>query len=159
MACPKQLLALVIATAVAGCAAAEPGFSPSMSRYEKLKAKLPAGGNLNSDGRFVLSEAEQKLDCKKINGIIYVSILQMRDAGERHRPSAVAKAAQKVSSPIVPGSAYGMDPDADQARMLARAEAFNARLAEKGCPNFDIKAELAPGNSEPPAPVKAQKAR
>ena len=43
--------------------------------------------------------------------------------------------------------------------MLARIEAFNARLAEKGCATFDLKAELAPGNSEPPAPVKAQKAR
>jgi hypothetical protein len=159
MAGTNHLLAFALAAAVGGCAAAEPGFSPSTSRYDKLKASLPAGGNLNSDGRFVLSEAEQKLDCKKINGIIHVSILQMRDAGERHRPSAVAKAAQKVSSPIVPGSSYGMDPDADRARMLARAEAFNARLAEKGCPTFDLKAELAPDNSNPPAPVKAHNTR
>ena len=159
MAGTNYLLAFVLAAAVGGCAAAEPGFSPSTSRYDKLKASLPVGGNLNSDGRFVLSEAEQKLDCKKISGIIHVSILQLRDAGERHRPSAVAKALQKASSPIVAGSPYGMDPDADQARMLARIEAFNARLAEKGCATFDLKAELAPGNSEPPAPVKAQKAR
>ncbi len=159
MAGTNYLLAFVLAAAVGGCAAAEPGFSPSTSRYDKLKASLPVGGNLNSDGRFVLSEAEQKLDCKKISGIIHVSILQLRDAGERHRPSAVAKALQKVSSPIVAGASYGMDPDADQARMLARIEAFNARLAEKGCATFDLKAELAPGNSEPPAPVKAQKAR
>lgn len=152
--------ALILAVALAGCAAAEPGFSPSSGKPSKFKVLLSGeGGSMSSDGRYILSDHEQTLDCKKIGGIIHVGILQLREAGQRHRPSIAAKAAKTAVSPVIAGSSHGMDPDADHARALARAEALNVRLAEKGCAMFDLKAELAPGNTSSPAPVKAGKAR
>jgi len=158
MAASNSSVALVVALALAGCAAAEPGFSPSGGKPNRFKALLSAeGGSMSSDGRYILSGHEQTLDCKKISGIIHVGILQLRGAGQRHRPSIAAKAAKAAVSPVIAGSAHGTDPDADRARTLARVEALNVRLAEKSCAMYDLKAELAPGNTNSPAPVKAEK--
>lgn len=153
------VLALIVAAAAAGCAAAAPGFSPPNSKYNRFKASVPTGGGISNDGHYVLNDQEEKLDCKKINGIIHIGILQLRESGHRHQPSAVAKAAQQVSSPVVPGSTYGMDPDAERAYALARLRALNSRLAAKKCATFDLEAALAPGNTDVPTPVKADKAR
>jgi hypothetical protein len=157
MLTPYRVLVLVAAGILTGCAAATPGFMPPSTRSDKLHAKLPTGGGMAGDGRYILNDQEAKLDCKKINGSIHVGILQMREVAERHRPSAVATQMQKVISPVAGGSAYGMDPDSEAARSRARLEALNARLAEKNCPTFDLAAELKPGNTAPPAPVRPAK--
>lgn len=159
MAGPRHVLALAVAVCLAGCAAATPGFTPPDPKRDKYRSLLPTGGSMDANGRYVLSNQEQAADCRKINGIIHVVILQLREDAERHRPSLAAKAARTALSPVAAGSAYGMDVDGDRARALARIEALNARLAEKGCPTFDLKAELAPGNTGTPAPVKAEKRR
>ena len=112
-----------------------------------------------ADGHYALNESEAKFDCKKLSGSIHVSILQLREASARHRPSPVASQLQKMSAPIQSGSAYGMDPEAETARTRARVEAFNARLAEKKCPTYDLAAELKPGNTQPPQPVRTGKAK
>lgn len=157
MLTPYGLLILFAAGALAGCAAALPGFSPPDARAGKTHGKAQTGGGLAPDGRYVLSDQETTLDCKKINGSIHVGILQMREVGARHRPSAAAVQIQKMSSPVAGGSAYGLDPDGEAARSRARLEALNARLAEKNCPTFDLAAELKPSNTEPPAPVRPAK--
>ena len=159
MAAPNPLLAVVLALAVAGCAAATPGFAPPDPKGDKFRALAPSGGGLDSSGRYILNDQEQKADCKKINSMIYVGILQMREEGERYRPSVAAKAARAALSPISAGSTHGLDPDADRARAMARMETLNARLAEKGCGTFDLKAQLAPGNTEIPTPAKVEKKR
>jgi len=161
MAGSNPLLALVVAAAVAGCAAVEPGFSPPSLKHNRFKGAFvpPTGGGMTSDGRYSLNDHEAKLDCKKINAIIHVGILQMREAGERHRPSVAAKAARAALSPVATGSSHGIDPDADNARALARLQALNARLAEKKCALYDLDSELKPGNSESPAPVKPGRAK
>jgi hypothetical protein len=159
MAGPLPLLALVLAAAVAGCAAAEPGFSPPSAKSSRLKALLPTGGGMSAEGRYTLNDHEQKLDCKKINGIIHVGILQLRQTGDSHHPTVASKVVRTAISPVVVTSQHGADPDADQARGLARIEALNARLAEKGCATFNLQAELAPGNTQSPAPVKPDKGR
>jgi hypothetical protein len=58
--------------------------------------------------------------------------------------------------PIVGGTAYGHDIAADLKRDRARLEALNAQLAAKKCATFDLDAELKPGNTNPPHPVKAK---
>lgn len=157
MAISNSCFILIIAATVAGCAAAEPGFTPASGKPNNFKALLSTETGSMDSGRYVLSPHEQKLDCKKINGIIHVGILQLRESGGRHRPSAAAKAARQATSAVLPGTSYGMDVDADHARALARVEALNVRLAEKGCAMYDVKAELAPGNTSSPAPVKSAK--
>lgn len=154
MLTPYRLLALVTAGALAGCAAAVPGFSPPNTRTDKLHGNASAGGGMTADGHYALTESEAKFDCKKLSGTIHVGILQLREASTRHRPSPVASQLQKMSAPVNGGSAYGMDPDAEAARTRTRIEAFNARLAERKCPTYDLAAELKPGNTAPPAPVK-----
>ena len=49
------------------------------------------------------------------------------------------------------------DIAADLKNDRARLEALNRQLAAKNCATFDIDAELKPGNTNTPRPVKAQK--
>ncbi len=155
---PYSLIALAAAGALAGCAAATPGFSPPNARADKLH-KGSEGGGMAPDGRYVLNDQEGKLDCRRLSGSIHVGILQMREDAARHRPSPVAVQMQKMSAPVAGGSAYGLDPDGEAARTRARLEAFNARLAEKNCPTYDLAAELKPGNTDQPTPVRSKKGR
>ncbi|NJO35857.1 MAG: hypothetical protein HC869_25020 [Rhodospirillales bacterium] len=156
MLTPYRLLVLLAASVLTGCAAAAPGFSPSDTRADKLHT-VPAGGGMTPEGRYVLNDQESKLDCRRLSGSIHVGILQLREQAARHRPSPVAAQMQKMSTPVTGGSAYGMDPDGEAARTRARLEAFNARLAEKNCPTYDLAAELKPGNTAQPTPVRAKK--
>jgi hypothetical protein len=153
---PYSLIALAAAGALAGCAAANPGFSPPDARADKLH-KGSIGGGMAPDGRYILNDQESKLDCRRLSGSIHVGILQMREQAARHRPSPVAVQMQKMATPVTGGSDYGMDPDVEAARTRARLEAFNARLAEKKCPTYDLAAELKPGNTAQPTPVRAGK--
>jgi hypothetical protein len=155
----SRLLVFIVAGTLTGCAAAVPGFSPPNARADKIHGQAPTGGGMTAEGRYILNDQEAKLDCKKINGAIHLGILQMREEALRHRPSVAAVQIQKMSSPVAPGSAYGIDPDAEAARSRARLEALNARLAEKKCPTYDLAAELKPGNTEAPAPVRSKKDR
>jgi hypothetical protein len=159
MPTPYGFLALLTAGALAGCAAAEPGFSPPNARADKMRASLPTGGGMAPDGRYTLNDQEAKLDCKKISGSIHIGILQLREVAARHRPSATAVQMQKMVSPVSGGSGYGMDPDGEAARVRGRLEALNARLAEKKCPTFDLAAELKPGNTGLPTPVRPAKGK
>jgi hypothetical protein len=158
MLTPCRLLVLILSGALTGCAAAAPGFSPPDARADKLH-KGPTGGGMAPDGRYVLNDQEAKLDCRRLSGTIHVGILQIREEVARHRPSPVATQMQKVVSPVAGGSSYGMDPDGEAARLRARLEAFNARLAEKNCPTYDLAAELKPGNTDLPTPVRPAKGR
>lgn len=158
MPTPFSLLVLAAAAALTGCAAATPGFSPPNPRTDKLH-KATTGGGIAPDGRYILNDQEATLDCKKLSGSIHVGILQIREQDARHRPSAVATQMQKMATPVTGGSAYGMDPDGEAARTRARLEAFNARLAEKNCPTYDLAAELKPGNTNLPTPVRPAKGR
>ncbi len=159
MLTPYRLFVFIAAGALSGCAAATPGFSPPDARADKIHAQAPTGGGMTAEGRSILNDQEAKLDCKKINGAIHLGILQMREEASRHRPSVAAVQIQKMSSPVAPGSAYGLDPDSEAARSRARLEALNARLLERNCPTYDLAAELKPGNTEPPTPVRAKKAK
>jgi len=147
---------VLTAAALTGCASAMPGYSPSTA-HNKLQAHASAPGSMGQDGIYVLNKEEQEFNCRKLTGIIHIGILQLREAEKRHRPSAIAVNAQKMSAPIAHGSAYGMNPDEEQVQGRARLLALNKRLAEKNCPVYDLDAELQPGNVAPPAPIKAAK--
>lgn len=155
----KSLTAVLAALTLAGCAAAMPGYSPPSEKSDKMKARLPTGGGMAADGHYVLNDQEDKLDCKKLNGAIQIAILQLRESDKTPRPSGSAVAAGAVISPVMGGARYGTDPDGGIARSRARVRALNARLAEKKCPTFDLDAELKPGNTGTPTPVKAGKSK
>jgi hypothetical protein len=144
---------LAFALLLGGCAAAVPGYVPSTPQREKMLAAAPRGGGFDDQGTYHLTEQEQKLDCKGLTGSVTVKILQMRDAGNRQRPSALAATAQTIARPLKGTTTHGVDIDADLRRDRARLETLNRQLSAKGCRTFDIEAELKPGNSNPPRPT------
>jgi len=107
-------------------------------------SKLPAAGG------YQLSQDELGLDCKKITGRMAVRIVQIRDFQVRSRTTALSRGMQSATNPVFGGTLEGSDPDGRYARDRAQLEAYNQRLAEKKCPNFDLAAELAPDAKDPP---------
>lgn len=99
---------------------------------------------MQADGSYTLSEAELALDCKKLTGRTLVRILQIRDYELSRKSSATSRYAQQLVAPVLGGTAYGLDPDAEFRRDRAMVEAYNRRLAEKRCKVFDLIKELQP---------------
>jgi hypothetical protein len=149
-----HLAALTIALAAAGCAAAVPGYMPPDPKADRFRAAAPTGGGFAENGAYQMTDQEQKLDCKQLTGSMTVKILQMRDAGNRGRPSAIAAVAQSAARPDVGGTTYGQNVDDDLRRDRARLETLNQQLAAKKCATFDLDAELKPGNDAPPRASK-----
>lgn len=144
---------LGLAAVVAGCAAAVPGYVPPSATRERMLDAQQTGGGFNEDGSYRLTDQEQDLDCKHLNGSITVKIIQMRNAGDRPNATTLAQTAQKTIQPIKGSTTYGIDTREDYRRDRARLEALNKQLESKGCKTFDLEKELAPGNTATPAPV------
>jgi hypothetical protein len=153
----RHATALALAVSLSACAAAVPGYQPPSPKLDRIRSAAPTGGGFDAAGNYNLTDQEQELDCKRLSGSIAVKIIQMRDAHNRAHPSALAAGAQAAARPIVGGSVYGQDVAADLRRDRARLDALNRQLAADACPVFDLDAELKPGNSNPPRPIKAPK--
>jgi hypothetical protein len=150
----RRIAALGLALLTGACAQVTPGYTPPSAKLDKIKSLTPTGGGFDDAGVYSLTDQERQLDCKRLTGSIAIKILQMRDAGTRAQPSAIAAKAQSTVQPLIGGTAYGHDLAADLRRDRARLEALNNQLALKKCPAFDLDAELKPGNTNPPRPVK-----
>lgn len=152
----RQVAALGLALLVGACAQAMPGYTPPSAKLDRLAKLTPKGGGFDEAGSYSLTDQERQLDCKRLTGSITIKILQMRDSGNRAKPSAVAAKAQSTVQPILGGTQYGHDMAADLKRDRARLETLNGQLVAKNCPAFNLDAELAPGNTNPPRPIKAK---
>lgn len=155
----RHLAVLGLSLAAGACAAAVPGYVPPSAKTEKFKAAAPRGGGFDAAGAYSLTEQEQALDCKGLTGSMTIKIIQMRDAGNRVKPSAMASTAQGAIRPLFGGTTTGQSIEDDLRRDRARLETMNRQLAVKSCPVFDIEAELKPGNTQNPKPVKTAKAK
>ena len=103
---------------------------------------------------YELSAEEKSLDCKRLTGRMQLRILQTRDTIQRNDSSALGRGMQSAVTPIFGGTTHGVDPAADAARDRAMLEAFNAQLAAKKCPTYDLDAELQPRSPrDTPTPV------
>lgn len=129
---------------------------------DKKPAKEVDAGTFDANGRYQLSASEQKFDCKKLNGRMQMRIMQLRaELADPVRPSGAAQGLQQVTNPALKlmfggASGYGTDRDAQLGRDRAMLDAYNAQLAAKSCPTYDLAAELKKGPSDPaPAPVRA----
>lgn len=145
----------LVAAAVGGCAsqsgelttAATPTIAPpaatAMAPAETVSRLPPAEG-------YRLTADEMALDCRKLTGRMAVRIVQVRDYEVRAQSTALSRSVQSAVKPVFGGSGAGSDPDGRHAEDRAKLEAYNRRLAEKGCPNFDLEAELDPNAKDPP---------
>jgi hypothetical protein len=111
-------------------------------------SRLPSG--------YQLTPEEQELPCKKLTGRMAVRIVQIRDFQTRTQASQIARSLQTATKPLYGGRGEGSDPEGRYAHDVAVLHAYNQRLAEKKCPDFDLEKELAPGATELPRtrPVK-----
>lgn len=109
---------------------------------------------------YQLSAEELKLDCKRLTGRMQVRILQIRDTSERGNGNMIARGLQSTLTPVLGGTTYGVDRQADFARDKAVLEAMNRQLATKNCATFDLEAELRPRPlRDTPTPVPKGEAK
>jgi hypothetical protein len=111
-----------------------------------------------ANNAYKLTTAEQALDCKKLTGHMQIRIRQLRSTMADPKTSEIGRTMQKVVTPLLAGTTRGIDQDGDNARDLGMLKAYNAQLATKKCQTFDLNAQLAPGNTEPPRPIPKPKA-
>jgi hypothetical protein len=83
-----------------------------------------------------------------------VRILQIRDYSDRPGTTGLSHTLQTATTTVLGGTKEGTDPDSRYARDRAVLEAYNNQLAAKGCPTFNLVAELKPKSiGETPTPV------
>lgn len=148
MLVPTRNLMPLASVLLSACAGAQSGGLPSASSttavgQERIETASVKPGP-QPDGSYVLSPSELALSCRKLTGRTLVRILQIRDYELSHSGSVAAQQIQKVVTPVLGGTERGADPDADYRRDRAIVEAYNRRLAEKGCKSFDLVKELQP---------------
>jgi hypothetical protein len=117
---------------------------PASSLTAETVTRLPSGGG------YTLTAEEMGLDCRKLTGRMAVRIVQVRDFQTRTQTTSLSRGIQTAMKPAYGGHGEGTDPYGRYARDRAQLEAYNQRLAEKNCANFDLDAELAPGAKDPP---------
>lgn len=151
-----QTLAALATLLLGACASQSGSITPAMSPMGETASVSGTAGagqtvsKLPSPGGYQMSADELALDCKKLTGRTAVRIVQIRDFQSRTQASFLSHGMQTVWKPVNGGRGEGSDPDGRYARDRAQLEAYNQRLAEKNCANFDLSAELDPNAKDPP---------
>jgi len=141
-----------LASLVVSACASQSGMiaSPAGSVGETVDRLPPSGA-------YALTPEELALDCRKLTGRMAVRIVQIRDFQSRTQATSLSRGFQAAAKPVYGGSGEGSNPEGRYARDRAQLAAYNERLAEKKCANFDLDAELAPGAKDPPRTRPANK--
>jgi hypothetical protein len=138
-----RLSACALLLLLGACAAALPGYVPP-SQKAKSKFSTPyTSGDMNSEGRYEMSEQEKLMDCKRTTGAMLINISWLRHRNSEVATSNVAVTGSKVAQPFIGGSGKGLDRDAEYVRTRARLDAYNRHLVAQNCAPVDIDAELA----------------
>lgn len=91
----------------------------------------------------LLSPGEREMNCKRMAGRMQVRILELRGAGVSRTGSDFAQTMQSTAQPIFGGTRRGADTAGDNARDIAKLREMNTILKSRGCPHYDLDAELA----------------
>lgn len=134
----KGKIGLLVSAAALLCGCA----SKPMDTGPSLVQDNPPPPDAATSGYYQLSSKELDYDCKKLTGVMQIRILQIRGYEDRKKTSGASRALQSVTTPIFGGTTQGMDPDGQYRRDRAMLDAYNVRLAQKGCKTYDIDAEL-----------------
>src|SRR5690606_17436058 len=142
---------LIAVGMLAGCAAQLPSGGPALTPTASIKpavaVEAPSAGVAQSSVQQAsvqkVSQPEPATDCRKLTGRILIRIEHLKDAKARHQASLLSRTLQSVATPVFGGTSYGIDPARDARQDRETIDAYNRRLAEKGCKPVDVEAELA----------------
>lgn len=149
LACAGLLFAL------AGCAAAVPGYAPPNSRTKlptqsvKTSSEPQTPATVAADGTYAPSAKERGLNCRRLTGVVQIKIQQVRDIEASPTPTGLLSS---VTGAAKPRPATGSAAVQERAQLTA----LNNLMIEKSCGRFDLDAALAPGNTETPEPIKPE---
>ena len=155
LSCGTALLAL------AGCAAALPGYAPPSKSRLKLASdssksapepQTPAP--VAPDGSYLVSSKERGMNCRRPTGVIQIKIQQVRAEATREPASRITTATEKAISRPMAGGNLNADGPRQLSQDRAQLVALNNLMMEKKCGHFDLDAALDPANTATPEPIK-----
>jgi hypothetical protein len=148
--------------ALAGCAAAMPGYVPDKGRLQLAKNKAAAKSEpqvatpVAADGSYVLSAKERGLSCRRLTGVLQIKILQYRSDVSGAPTSTIATVTEAAVAKPMAGGRVKPDSENEHARDRARLVALNELMIEKKCGRFDLATALDPANSATPELIKPE---
>jgi hypothetical protein len=159
---------MIVAVSLAGCAAGNLGSgTPQAAAFVPAAgaAKGAAGGAVSADPgsistgaigspAYVLSADEKDLDCKRLTGKLQILILELRSL-QPAPTSSLSRSLQSFGASAFGGPAPTLAPQAERARDMAKAEAYNQQLAANDCRSFDLAKALSGTDTTPAATVPA----
>jgi hypothetical protein len=157
-----RLSSASILLALAGCAAAMPGYVPDKGRLQLAKDKAAAKAEpkvanpIAADGTYILSASERKLSCRRLTGVLQIKIQHHRAAATRQPTSRITTATATAIAKPMAGGPVKPDNESEHARDRARLVALNELMIEKKCGRFDLEAALDPANTATPEVIKPE---
>lgn len=145
------LVSCGLTLALAGCAAAVPGYVPDKARLKMLeKAKAdPAATSPSAEGPYVPTARERGYSCRRLTGVMQLKLQQLRGNASQPTSAVTSLAAKAMERPMAGGS---LDHSRDRARLVA----LNELMIEKKCGHFDIDAALDPASTGTPEPIRPE---
>ena len=156
MRAPFRLACGALPLALAGCAAAMPGYVPPNTRTKlptqsvKSAAEPQTQAAVTADGTYIPSSKERDLNCRRLTGVVQIKIQQVRDI-EAHPTTGLVTS---ITSKATPRHTAAGQPGAAYSEERAKLIGLNQLMVEKNCGRFDLEAALAPGNKETPEPIQ-----
>jgi hypothetical protein len=157
-----HLSSTVALLALAGCAAAMPGYVPDKGRLQLSKEKAaksepqvatPAA----ADGSYTLSAKERSFSCRRLTGVVQIKIQQFRAETSREPTSRITTASESAMAKPMAGGHVKPATESEHARDRARLIALNELMVEKKCGRFDLDSALDPANTATPEPTKPER--
>jgi len=162
MRAPILLSSALALLALAGCAAAMPGYVPEKGRLKLAKnadkskaADQQTASVTPPDGTYVLTRAEREYSCRRLTGVIQIKAQQLRgDAASAPTSRITSVTGSAMARPMAGGKPKTVDTS-EHGRDRARLVALNNLMIEKNCGHFDLDAALDPSSTETPEPIRA----
>ena len=104
--------------------------------------------NAEANQAYVLNSEELALPCNKLKGRIQLRILEVRDRSLKARTSIVANSMQWAANTSGMVHEKGSKTNPGTVQDMIVLTAYNKRLSELGCENYDIETELDPVKSK-----------
>jgi hypothetical protein len=152
----------LVLLALAGCAAAMPGYVPDKGRLQVAKDKAAAKSDqrptnpIAADGTYTLTKTERDFNCRRLTGVLQIKIQQYRAETSRQPTSRITAATESAMAKPMAGGHVKPDNDREHAIDRARLVALNELMIEKKCGRFDLATALDPANTATPEPIKPE---